>query len=286
MRWRHGRRSSNIENRQRLGGKGKTLAGGGVGFLVLALVVGLMGGDPTPLVREGIERTIQGQGQVQSSLSEEEIKEGTDFVSVVLASTEDIWVDIFRENGQQYRKPTLVLFTGVVNSACGRAGSSTGPFYCSRDEKIYIDLSFYKELKSKMGAPGDFAQAYVVAHEVGHHVQHLIGVLGEVHNLKRRVSKIEGNKMSVKVELQADCFSGIWARNVQDDYNMIEAGDIDEALNAASKIGDDHLQKQAQGYVVPDSFTHGSSAQRKRWFKRGFETGDFNSCNTFEAQSL
>ncbi len=286
MRWKHGRRSSNIENRQRIGGKGKTLAGGGVGFLVLALVVGLMGGDPTPLVREGIQRTIQGQGQVQSSLSEEEMQEGTEFVSVVLGSTEDIWSKIFRESGQTYRQPKLVLFTGVVNSACGRAGAAMGPFYCSRDEKIYIDLSFYKELKNKMGAPGDFAQAYVVAHEVGHHVQHLIGVLGEVHRLKTRASKKESNKMSVKLELQADCFSGIWARSVQDEYNMIEAGDIDEALNAASKIGDDHLQKQARGYVVPDSFTHGSSEQRRRWFKRGFETGDFNSCNTFEARSL
>jgi len=284
MRWRQGRRSSNIENRQRL--NGKTAAGGGLGLLALALIVGLMGGDPTPLVQEGIERTIESHMSQKSDLSEEENKELTDFVSVVLGSTEDVWGDVFAEQGEKYPPPTLVLFTGAVDSACGRAGSATGPFYCSRDQKIYIDLGFYHDLKSKLNAPGDFAQAYVIAHEVGHHIQNLVGVLDHVHNLQGRLSKADGNKLSVRLELQADCFSGVWANAVQNNYNMIEEGDIDEALNAASQIGDDRLQKQAQGYVVPDSFTHGTSAQRKKWFKRGFDSGSLEACNSFEAEDL
>lgn len=284
MRWQQGRRSSNVENRQRIAGK--TVVGGGAGFLVLAVVVALMGGDPAPLVQEGVQRTIQSHMQGQSSLSEEENKELSEFVSVVLGSTEDVWKTEFEKQGERYSEPTLVLFTGAVDSACGRAGASTGPFYCPLDKNVYIDLSFYHDLKSKLNVPGDFAQAYVIAHEVGHHVQNLIGIIPKVNEMKRRVSNVEANKLSVRVELQADCFSGIWARAVQDNYNMIEEGDIDEALNAASQIGDDRLQKQAQGYVVPDSFTHGTSAQRKKWFKRGFESGDLEACNSFEATSL
>ncbi len=284
MRWKHGRRSTNVENRQRVGGK--TVAGGGGVFFVMAVAVFFLGGDPTPLIGEGIERTIQSKVQGQSQFSEEENKELVDFVSVVLASTEDIWAKEFEKAGQRYPRPNLVLFTGRVQSACGLAGSATGPFYCPPDQKIYIDLSFYNELKNKMNAPGDFAQAYVIAHEVGHHIQNITGVIPKVTQMKRRASKKQANALQVRVELQADCYSGVWAKSVQDNYNMIEEGDIDEALNAASQIGDDRLQKQAQGYVVPDSFTHGSSAQRMTWFKRGFRTGSVDSCDTFAVQSL
>ena len=284
MRWKHGRRSTNVENRQRVGGK--TVAGGGGVFLVMAVAVFFLGGDPTPLIGEGIERTIQSKIEGQSQLSEEENKELVDFVSVVLASTEDIWAQKFEKSGQQYPRPKLVLFTGRVQSACGLAGSATGPFYCPPDQKIYIDLSFYNDLKNKMNAPGDFAQAYVIAHEVGHHIQNITGVIPKVTQMKRRASKKQANALQVRVELQADCYSGVWAKSVQDDYNMIEVGDIDEALHAASQIGDDRLQKQAQGYVVPDSFTHGSSAQRMAWFKRGFRSGSVDSCDTFATQNL
>ena len=280
MRWQHRRRSSNIEDRQRAGGK--AVAGGGGMFLVMALVVFLLGGDPSSLIGEGLERTVSGHMQGQSQLSEEETKELAEFTSVVLASTEDVWREIYAQNGGVYKEPKLVLFTGVVNSSCGRAGSATGPFYCPPDQSIYIDLSFYKDLKSKLKAPGDFAQAYVIAHEVGHHIQNMTGVIPEVTKAKRRTSKKRANALQVRVELQADCYAGVWARKVKENYNMIEAGDIDEALNAASQIGDDRLQKQSRGYVVPDSFTHGSSAQRKTWFKRGFESGQISSCDTFQ----
>jgi predicted metalloprotease len=284
MRWREGRRSTNIENRQRVGSK--TAAGGGIGLILLALVVGYMGGDPMSLLKEGIGRTIESHIGKNSSLTEEQIRESSEFVSVVLGSTEDVWVNEFQSSGKRYPYPTLVLFTDRVSSACGLASAASGPFYCPNDQKIYIDLSFYNDLKNKMNAPGDFAQAYVIAHEVGHHVQNVIGVIPKVNSLKAKSSEKTANQLSVRVELQADCFSGIWARRVQEDYNMIEEGDIDEALNAASQIGDDRLQKQAQGYVVPDSFTHGTSEQRKRWFKKGFNTPDINACNTFEAERI
>ncbi|MEZ5902366.1 MAG: neutral zinc metallopeptidase [Alphaproteobacteria bacterium] len=284
MRWQQGRRSTNIENRQRLGGK--TVAGGGIGFLVLALIVGLMGGDPAPLLREGIERTVESHISKNSGLSEEQIKESSEFVSVVLGSTEDVWNTEFRSVGQSYSDPTLVLFTGRVSSACGYATAASGPFYCPTDQKIYIDLSFYNDLKNDLNAPGDFAQAYVIAHEVGHHVQNLMGVIPKINALKAKSSEKIANQLSVRVELQADCLSGIWARRVQDEYNMIEEGDIEEALNAASQIGDDRLQKQSQGYVVPDSFTHGSSAQRERWFRTGFNADDIDSCNTFDVERI
>ena len=284
MRWRQGRRSQNVENRQRVGGK--VVAGGGGVFFAMAAVVFLLGGDPMQLVGEGLERTMSSQMQGPSQLSEEENKELSEFVSVVLGSTEDIWGSEFQKVGQRYPAPTLVLFSGVVDSACGRAGSASGPFYCPPDQKIYIDLSFYNDLQNKMNAPGDFAQAYVIAHEVGHHVQNVQGIISKVTAAKRRASKKQANALQVRVELQADCYSGVWAKFVQDEYNMIEAGDIDEALNAASQIGDDRLQKQAQGYVVPDSFTHGSSAQRQKWFKRGFTNGSLDSCDTFAVDRL
>lgn len=285
MRWQQGRRSTNVENRQGIGGK--TVAGGGGLFFVMALVVFFMGGDPTSLIGEGVQRTVASRALPgQSPLSEEENAELTDFVSVVLGSTEDVWSGVFKAEGQQYPAANLVLFTGAVDSACGRAGAATGPFYCPNDQNVYIDLSFYHDLKTKLNAPGDFAQAYVIAHEVGHHIQNITGIIPKVNAMKSRVSEKESNALSVRVELQADCYSGVWARAVEQDYNMIEAGDIDEALNAASQIGDDRLQKQGQGYVVPDSFTHGSSLQRKTWFKRGFESGDINACDTFAAKSL
>ncbi len=283
MRWQQGRRSKNVENRR---GKKTVAAGGGLSLLAVGIIVALLGGNPEPFISEGIERTIQSRQISKTNLPAAEEQELVDFVSVVLGSTEDVWRAEYASQGGVYNPPKLVLFNDVVSSACGRAGSSTGPFYCGRDQNIYIDLAFYHDLKTKLNAPGDFAQAYVIAHEVAHHIQNQMGVLDAVEEARRQMSKVEANRMNVRLELQADCFSGIWARKVQNNYNMIEEGDIDEALNAASQIGDDRLQKQQQGYVVPDSFTHGTSAQRQKWFKQGFKTGDINSCNTFNVQNL
>jgi predicted metalloprotease len=207
---------------------------------------------------------------------------GKDFVQRVLGSTERVWDGVFRQMGQTYQKPTLVLFTGFVQSACGTAESAMGPFYCPRDQKVYIDLSFYQDMKNKLGAPGDAAQGYVIAHEVGHHLQNLFGKAEEVQAKRMQVSKEEGNQLSVRMELQADCYAGIWGKQ----SNVFEDGDIEEALNAANAIGDDRLQKKSQGYAVPDSFTHGSSEQRVRWFRRGFESGDLNKCDTFNAKDI
>ncbi|MEM9137468.1 MAG: neutral zinc metallopeptidase, partial [Cyanobacteria bacterium P01_F01_bin.42] len=203
-----------------------------------------------------------------------------------LADTEDVWHPIFRQIGRTYQEPTLVLFSNQVNSACGLAQSAIGPFYCPADQKVYIDLTFYRDLKTRHNAPGDFAQAYVIAHEVGHHVQTLLGVSQQVQRAKRQVSKVEGNQLSVRQELQADCFAGVWANHAQRARNILEQGDLEEALNAASQIGDDTLQRQAQGYVVPDSFTHGSSTQRVRWFKTGFQSGQIESCDTFNSPQV
>jgi predicted metalloprotease len=211
--------------------------------------------------------------------------EQSQFVAVVLADTEDTWNAVFRNAGRQYQEPTLVLFSGSVRSACGFAQAAMGPFYCPADQKVYIDLSFYSDLKNRFRAPGDFAQAYVIAHEVGHHVQTLLGVSEQVQRKKARLSKVEANQLSVRQELQADCLAGIWAHHADRTRNLLERGDIEEGLNAASAIGDDRMQKQSQGYVTPESFTHGSSAQRVKWFKRGYQTGDVNACDTFgEAQ--
>jgi uncharacterized protein len=206
---------------------------------------------------------------------------GKDFVARVLGSTERVWGGIFQQMGQTYREPSLVLFNGFVQSACGMAQSAMGPFYCPRDQKVYIDLSFYQDMKNKLGAPGDFAQAYVIAHEVGHHVQNLLGIADKVTNARMQTSQEEGNALQVRMELQADCLSGIWAKEADATKNILEEGDIDEALNAAAAIGDDRLQKRSQGYVVPESFTHGTSAQRVKWFKTGFQATDINQCDTF-----
>ena len=274
-----GRRSSNIEDR-RGGNSSLVVGGGGLGALVLALVVTMLGGDPSIVLDQVAQSPSQSQASSrQTSPAEDELAE---FTSIVLADTEDTWHQIFREEiGQPYQEPALVLFSGSVQSGCGAAQSAMGPFYCPADQKVYIDLSFYNDLKSRHQAPGDFAQAYVVAHEVGHHVQNILGISNQVRQLQSRASKAEANQLSVRLELQADCFAGVWANRADKARDILESGDIEEALNAASQIGDDRLQEQSRGFVVPESFTHGSSAQRVRWFKQGLATGNIEQCNTF-----
>ncbi len=237
--------------------------------------------DPTPLL-QGVQSVNVNQ-PVQVDPAQDEL---ADMVSVVMADTEDVWNAVFQANGLDYREPTLVLFTGATRSACGMGQAAMGPFYCPADQKAYIDLSFYDDLRSRHGAPGDFAQAYVIAHEVGHHVQNLLGVSERVYRQRQSASDAEGNRLSVMQELQADCFAGVWANRANRLRNMIESGDVEEALNAASRIGDDVLQRQSRGRIVPESFTHGSSAQRQRWFRRGLESGNPESCDTFSAESL
>ena len=274
-----GRRSSNIEDR-RGGTSSLVVGGGGLGALVLALVVTMLGGDPSIVLDQVAQSPSQSQtSSQQTSPAEDELAE---FTSIVLADTEDTWNQIFQEEiGQPYQEPALVLFSGSVQSGCGAAQSAMGPFYCPADQKVYIDLSFYNDLKSRHQAPGDFAQAYVVAHEVGHHVQNILGISNQVRQLQSRASKAEANQLSVRLELQADCFAGVWANRADKARDILESGDIEEALNAASQIGDDRLQEQSRGFVVPESFTHGSSAQRVRWFKQGLATGNIEQCNTF-----
>jgi len=281
------RRSDNIEDRR---GQGlpRRVKGGGIGVLLLALVgmyfgidpaiiLSLLGGGDMPATQQGPSR------QAPANPPQDRL---ADFVSVVLADTEDTWTEQFRRMGARYEEPKLVLFNGAVQSACGFAQAATGPFYCPGDSKVYIDLSFYDDLKNTMHAPGDFAQAYVVAHEIGHHVQNLLGISDKVHAARQQVSQTEYNQLSVRLELQADCFAGIWAHHADRSRGVVEPGDIDEALNAASQIGDDRLQRQARGYVTPDSFTHGSSVQRMRWFRRGFQSGSIQECNTFATREL
>lgn len=311
MKWRGGRRSSNIDDRRgqrysAMGGGGSGIVGllfrflplllrtnGGRGILVVVVVVffgaKFLGIDLLGLLQGGLQGGTQGgtQGatQARAPTSAEE-NELADFVSVVLADTEATWHQQFKQLNKTYAEPTLVMFTGSVSSACGRAGASVGPFYCPADQKVYIDLSFYRDLKNRHQAPGDFAQAYVIAHEVGHHVQTLLGISKQVRQQKARISEAEANALSVRQELQADCFAGLWAHSANIDRALLEAGDLEEALVAASAIGDDRLQKQARGYVVPESFTHGTSAQRVKWFKRGFETGKLQNCDTFTSADL
>ncbi|AFZ13469.1 protein of unknown function zinc metallopeptidase [Crinalium epipsammum PCC 9333] len=283
MRWELGRRSSNVEDRRGSGGISAPVVGGGIGTIVLALIVTLLGGDPSVILQQGqveSDRTSQQAPQTRQDGASDRM---ADFVSVVLADTEDTWTNLFRQTGQNYVEPKLVIFSNAVRSACGSANSAVGPFYCPRDQKVYIDLKFYQDLKYKYNAPGDFAQAYVVAHEVGHHVQNLMGISKKVQTLQRQVSRTEANQLSVRLELQADCFAGVWANHANKARQILETGDVDEALNAASSIGDDRLQSQSTGQIVPDSFTHGSSAQRVRWFKRGIQTGQPAQCNTFAA---
>lgn len=282
MRWEFGRRSTNVEDRRGTGVSGPVI-GGGIGAIILSVIVALLGGDPSVIWEQQQQQVPSDRPrteapQTQGSGADDRMVE---FVSVVLADTEDTWQTLFRQRGATYIEPKLVLFSGAVNSACGYARSAVGPFYCPADQKLYIDLSFYQDLKTRHQAPGDFAQAYVIAHEVGHHVQNLMGISEQVNALQRRSDKVTANQLSVRQELQADCFAGIWAHHAQRSRQILEEGDIEEALNAASSIGDDRLQRQAKGYVVPEAFTHGSSAQRVRWFKQGIQTGDPKQCNTF-----
>ena len=276
MRWTGGRRSDNVVD-ERGRGVGLPVVGGGLGMAVLALVVYLLGGDPrvvteAPRTAPEVGRTAPGSPDPQA-----------DFVSVVLADTEDTWNAVFRERfGRAYPEPQLVLFSGAAESACGFAQSAVGPFYCPRDHRVYIDLAFYRELRERFHAPGDFAQAYVIAHEVGHHVQSLLGISDRVSAAQARSGKTRANALSVRLELQADCYAGIWAHHAERARNVVEPGDIDEALGAASAIGDDRLQEQSRGYVVPESFTHGTSAQRMGWFRRGYESGRLEACDTFK----
>jgi len=280
MRWEFGRRSDNVEDRR--GGRSVSpgLVGGGLGGLILTLIAIFLGVDPA--IIEQVAPRDGGSSSPTQTTSQPKDEMGQ-FVSVVLADTEDTWNPLFRQMGRNYREPKLVLFENSVQSACGYASSAVGPFYCPPDQKVYLDLSFFRDLKNKLGAPGDFAQAYVIAHEVGHHVQNLIGISDEVRRVQNGVGQVQANQLSVRLELQADCFAGIWAHHAQRQRQIIEQGDVEEAMNAAASIGDDRLQKQAKGYVVPESFTHGSSAQRVKWFKRGIQTGKVDACNTFES---
>src|SRR5688572_27231488 len=282
MRWQGRRGSSNVEDRR---GMRYGRAGGiGIGTIVLALIAMYFGQDPS-VVLQGVQPSSPTGEQVPYEESPEEAQL-REFVSVVLADTEETWGTIFSTAGRTYEDPQLVLFSGAVESACGFAQAAVGPFYCPGDRKVYIDLSFYQDLQSRFGAPGDFAQAYVVAHEVGHHVQTLLGISERNMAARQSASEAQANALSVRQELQADCFSGIWAHSADRSRQLLEAGDIEEGLNAAAAIGDDRLQKQGRGYVSPESFTHGSSEQRVRWFKRGFESGKFESCDSFAARDL
>lgn len=271
MRWQGRRGSGNIEDRRRMGPGGVTVAGGGLVGVVVIIIILCLGGDPRMLVQ-------QGQNAPQGQQAPAEIDPKTDelagFVSVVLADTEDVWQDLFQQNGDTYRDPTLVLFRDRVSSACGYGSAATGPFYCPADSKVYIDLTFFDELDRGLGAGGDFARAYVVAHEVGHHVQNLLGISDRVHRAQQSSgSKETANELSVRLELQADYLAGVWAHHAEKNWQILEEGDIQEALDAATAIGDDRLQRQSQGYVVPESFTHGTSEQRARWFMRGLRSG-------------
>ena len=283
MRWRGERESGNVEDRRGFGG-GRVAIGGGIGTLIIIIIAVLLGADPQQLLQQVPtgEPSTTSQGSRPPNPEEEELAK---FVKVVLGKTEDVWQGVFQQNGRQYREPTLVLFTNQVQSACGIGSAASGPFYCPGDQKVYIDLSFYEELRRRFNSPGDFAQAYVIAHEVGHHIQKLLGTSDKVDAAQRRMSEVDANRLSVRLELQADFYAGIFARHIQK-QGLLEEGDIEEALRAASAIGDDAIQRQSTGHVVPDSFTHGTSEQRLRWFRKGFETGDIRQGDTFSAPSL
>ncbi|MGB5304932.1 MAG: neutral zinc metallopeptidase [Gammaproteobacteria bacterium] len=283
MRWKTGRRSSNIEDRR--GSRvSRGLFKGGIGTIVLALAASyFLGINPLVFLQLSQGLTPAGSGTDAPYEPTPEEREMADFVAVVLADTEDTWETIFREAGRTYQKPNLVLYTDRVQSACGAGSAAMGPFYCPGDNRVYLDLAFFDDLKRRHGAPGDFAQAYVIAHEIGHHVQNLLGINEQVRSAQRGLGKGESNALSVKQELQADCFAGLWGNHADRSRQVLERGDIEEALDAATAIGDDRLQKQSTGHVVPESFTHGTSRQRVEWFKRGIDSGDIDSCNTFAA---
>jgi len=280
MRWRGRRGSENVEDRRT--SRGPAMAGGGsiLGILIIMLLVWLLGGDPLAVLRGLPQQQAGGGGGIPAQINPED-DQRAQFVSVVLADTEDVWGEHFQQIGKRYQDPTLVLFRGAVQSACGFQQAATGPFYCPLDQKVYIDLSFFDEMENNLGAEGDFAQAYVIAHEVGHHVQNLLGISEVVHRQRTQADKEEANELSVRQELQADFLAGVWAHHAQQNWNILEEGDIEEALNAATAIGDDRLQMESRGYVVPESFTHGSSQQRARWFYKGLKTGDMDQGDTF-----
>ncbi|MCG7334739.1 neutral zinc metallopeptidase [Sporosarcina sp. ACRSM] len=282
MEWKGRKGSANVEDRRGNRKGGVAIAGGGIGGIILILLFTFLGGDPGELLNGS---QIGGNGNTVPYEETAEEKEMAEFVSVVLADTEAIWSELFQEQGMTYENPKLVLYTDIVQSACGTANSAVGPFYCPGDHKLYIDLSFFEELRDRFQAPGDFAMAYVIAHEVGHHVQTLLGTSDKVNALRSKLSEKEFNQYSVRLELQADYFAGVWAHH-EKELNVLDEGDIEEAINAASAVGDDRLQRQAQGRVVPDSFTHGTSEQRKRWFSKGFEKGTINEGDTFNATNL
>jgi predicted metalloprotease len=298
MRWQLGRRSQNVEDRRGFSrtrgfplprgipmSRGARRGGlGGIGLIVFVLIALFLGVDPSFLFQgDTVTEVPYSEAPGTQPPADDETAQ---FVATVLGYTEDTWGALFEQIGRTYREPTLVLFSGQVGSACGFAQAAMGPFYCPADEKVYIDLSFYRELHDRFGAPGDFAQAYVIAHEVGHHVQNLLGIAQEVQRLRQQVGETEANALSVMMELQADCLAGVWAHHTERAEQILEQGDVEEGLNAAAAIGDDRLQRQAQGYVVPDAFTHGSSAQRVRWFREGLESGDLQACDTFSADRL
>ncbi len=293
MRMDNQRESDNLEDRRGSGmggGGGLRLGGGrmGLGTVAIALVASyFLGVNPMTVISmlsgDGMPAMEQSAPEARRPPADDQMAQ---FVSKVLASTEDTWNEVFRANGRQYQEPKLVLFTGATPTACGTGQSAMGPFYCPGDQKVYIDLAFYRDLKERFKAPGEFAQAYVIAHEVGHHVQNLLGIADKVHQAQQRASKADGNAMSVRMELQADCLAGVWGKRTDTMKGVLEPGDLEAALTAASAIGDDRLQQQSQGRIVPESFTHGSSAQRVKWFRIGFESGDMNQCNTFKAAQL
>ncbi len=284
MRWQGKRTSDNVEDRRGISGK-RLAVGGGLGGLVVLILYFLLGGNPDQITQTlQIEETASPSAAGQPLSAKD--KEMGDFVSVVLADTEDIWRTLFREIGQDYREPRLVLFTDQVSSGCGYAGAVSGPFYCPGDEKVYLDLGFFEDMQRQLGAPGDFALAYVIAHEVGHHVQKLLGVYDQVMAQRGQVSEREFNQLLVRMELQADFLAGVWTHHTRQATDILEQGDIEEGVNAAGAVGDDRVQRQTQGYVVPDAFTHGTSEQRVRWFKKGLETGDVRQGDTFNASIL
>jgi predicted metalloprotease len=288
MRWQGREGSENVEDRRSAGGRRMLIGGGGGLGLLVILVIGLiMGINPLKLLEVAQQNQPPGGGgaaiQEEADPAEEELKQ---FVSVVLRDTEVVWTRLFQDRGDTYQKPRLVLFRGEVDSACGFASAASGPFYCPADQRVYIDLAFYDELHRRFKAPGDFAQAYVLAHEVGHHVQHQLGISDQVHRLQQQSGEAKANDLSVRLELQADFFAGVWAHHAEKSWKILEPGDVEEALAAASAIGDDTLQRKSQGYVVPDSFTHGTSEQRANWFKKGLQTGDMEQGDTFNATRL
>ncbi len=284
MKWQGRRASDNVEDQRRFGGK-QMAVGGGIGGIVIVLLVMLLGGNPGEVLQTLPQTGVEIPAAVDQPLSEAEVQEGQ-FVGVILAETEDVWNRIFREAGQIYREPKLVLFSNQISSACGYTGAAVGPFYCPTDEKVYVDLNYFSQMQAQLGAHGDFALAYVIAHEVGHHVQNLLGISEQVMSKQGRLSETEYNRLTVKMELQADFFAGVWAHYAERTAGLLEQGDIEEGMNAAAAVGDDRIMKQTQGYVVPDAFTHGTSEQRVRWFVKGYQTGDVSQGDTFNATQL